>query len=63
MPRDVTTRWDSLYSLLDFALKYRQAVDKLISKFPSELGDTYLDADAWSTPGQVRDCDWPGKQW
>ncbi|VDC02336.1 unnamed protein product [Peniophora sp. CBMAI 1063] len=53
MPRDVSTRWDLLYLLLEFALKYRKAVTRLIPKFPSELGDASLDDDAWETISQL----------
>jgi len=29
MPRDVTTRWNSTYDMLVFALKYRSAIDEI----------------------------------
>ena len=29
MPRDVSTRWNSTYDMLDFAITYRAALDKL----------------------------------
>lgn len=27
MPRDVATRWNSTFDMLDFALRYREAID------------------------------------
>ena len=27
MPRDVTTRWNSTYDMLEFAVKYREALE------------------------------------
>jgi hypothetical protein len=29
MPRDVTTRWNSTYNMLVFALEYREAIDQI----------------------------------
>jgi len=29
MPRDVSTRWNSTYEMLDFSLKYRLAIDTM----------------------------------
>ncbi|KAI0749008.1 hypothetical protein BC629DRAFT_1242510, partial [Irpex lacteus] len=31
LPRDVRTRWNSIYQMLSIAVKYRQAIDQLTS--------------------------------
>ena len=36
MPRDVATRWNSTFDLLEYALKHRKAVDLLMQR--RELG-------------------------
>ena len=36
MPRDVATRWNSTFDLLEYALKHRKAVDLLTQR--CELG-------------------------
>ncbi|KAI0752332.1 hypothetical protein C8Q80DRAFT_1067557, partial [Daedaleopsis nitida] len=37
LPRDVRTRWNSTYEMLDVALKYRQAVDKICEDKQNKL--------------------------
>jgi hypothetical protein len=29
MPRDVSTRWNSMFDMLNFAYKYRDAIDSI----------------------------------
>jgi hypothetical protein len=37
MPRDVTTRWNSTYDMLKFALEYRKAIDILTADRQNDL--------------------------
>ena len=43
MPRDVVTRWNSTYRMLDFALKYREAIDQITGDRSAELRKLELD--------------------
>jgi hypothetical protein len=68
MPRDVATRWNSTFDMLDYALAHREAVDQVTQRRDLrkyELGDeewdllTELRDILKASPrGQVIHCDW-----
>ena len=47
MPRDVATRWNSTFDLLHFAMKYREAVDKMTSNRKNDLRKYEMDSNEW----------------
>jgi len=53
MPRDVATRWNSTFDMLDFAIDYRAAVDAMTSI--RDLRKYELDDDEWDTAANLRD--------
>lgn len=53
MPRDVATRWNSTFTMLDFAIEYQDAVEKLAAD--KELRKYELDAEEWEMAKQLRD--------
>ena len=55
MPRDVSTRWNSTYNMLDFALQYRVAIDSITGDRDMKMRDLELDAREWKLAGQLRD--------
>ena len=55
MPRDVSTRWNSTYDMLDFALQYRVAIDSITGDRDMKMRDLKLDAREWKLAGQL--CD------
>lgn len=55
MPRDVVTRWNSTFKMLDFALKYREGVDAITSDRTADLRNLELDDDEWELVRQLRD--------
>lgn len=55
IPRDVTTRWNSTYDMLDFALEYRKAVDILTADRQNELRNYELSEREWTIAKQLRD--------
>lgn len=54
MPRDVATRWNSTYDMLDFAVKYRSAIDKITGDKTANLRKYELDDDEWMIAIQLR---------
>ena len=54
MPRDVTTRWNSTYDMLDFAVKYRNALDKMTSDRKNDLRRYEMDDNDWKLAEQLR---------
>ena len=48
LPRDVTTRWNSTYDMLIFALKYRQAIDGITADKEFKLHRYELDEEEWT---------------
>ncbi|PPQ97651.1 hypothetical protein CVT26_002435 [Gymnopilus dilepis] len=55
MPRDVSTRWNSTYDMLEFAVKYRQAIDALTAARDLDLRKYELVAAEWRIAGELRD--------
>lgn len=55
MPRDVTTRWNSTYDMLKFALEYRKAIDTLTADRQNELRNYELSEREWTIAAQLSD--------
>lgn len=55
MPRDVRTRWNSTYDMLQFALQYRAAIDDIVGNKTANLRQYELDEEEWETAKQL--CD------
>lgn len=55
MPRDVSTRWNSTYDMLNFALEYRKGIDAITDKRKLGLGEYELKPNEWLLVKQLRD--------
>jgi hypothetical protein len=55
MPRDVSTRWNSTYDMLKFALDYRIALDAITGERDMKLRKYELKDTEWDIAGQLRD--------
>jgi len=53
IPRDVKTRWNSTYEMLDFAIEYRKAIDILTADRQNELRDYELSEREWIIAKQL----------
>ena len=53
MPRDVVTRWNSTFDLLEYALKHRKAVKLLTQRHELGLRKFKLADDEWVIIGQL----------
>jgi hypothetical protein len=51
MPRDVATRWNSTYNMLEFALEYRSAIDELSGD--RDMRKYELDDEEWNIVQQL----------
>jgi hypothetical protein len=47
MPRDVSTRWNSTYDMLDFSIKYKAAIVNLTSERKNNLRQYELVEEEW----------------
>ena len=47
MPRDVATRWNSTYEMLDFAYKYRRPYNEICSNRDMKMRAYELSNDEW----------------
>lgn len=47
MPRDVSTRWNSTYDMLSFAIQYRPAIDTLTANRELSLRKYELEDSEW----------------
>ena len=56
MPRDVTTRWNLTFLMLDFALSYRTAIDQMAADKNNDLRKYELSEDDWRLATQLRDA-------
>jgi hypothetical protein len=55
MPRDVSTRWNSTFDMLDFALQHQYALQVITSNLDLGLRRYELDREEWKTARQLRD--------
>ena len=55
MPRDVSTRWNSTFTMLNFALEYRSAIDSLTGDHAADIRKLEVDDEEWELLKQLRD--------
>lgn len=55
MPRDVLTRWNSTFDMLEFAITYRGAIDAMTSERSLNLRKYELDDNEWLIATKLRD--------
>lgn len=55
MPRDVATRWNLTFDMLDFALESRKAIDMIAEDRDMGLCQFELSTREWEIAGQLRD--------
>jgi hypothetical protein len=55
MPRDVTTRWNSTYDMLVFAVEYREALESITGNQKMKLRQYELTEEDWHIAGKLRD--------
>lgn len=53
MPRDVDTRWNSTYDMLDFAVDHREGIDAVCSDRSTGLRQYELDENEWEIAAQL----------
>jgi len=56
MPRDVTTRWNSTYDMLEFSFDYSESINKITGERSMKLRQYELKDHEWSIVEQLRDC-------
>jgi hypothetical protein len=54
LPRDVSTRWNSTYDMLEYALNHRKAIDAVSQRRKLGLRVFELSDDEWSIVEQLR---------
>jgi hypothetical protein len=55
MPRDVSTRWNSMFDMLEFALDYRIAIDSISSNRDLNLRKYKLQDNEWEVAASLHD--------
>ncbi|THH29708.1 hypothetical protein EUX98_g4489 [Antrodiella citrinella] len=55
MPRDVATRWNSTYVMLQFAVEYREGLEALTGDRANGLREVELDEEEWGLVTELRD--------
>jgi hypothetical protein len=55
MPCDVSTRWNSIFDMLDFAILYREAIDTMTANRLLKLRQFELDNEEWEIAERLRD--------
>ena len=55
MPRYVATRWNSMFQLLEFAYRYRKAIDLFTESRENGVRDLELSQEEWAMVKELRD--------
>jgi hypothetical protein len=55
MPPDVTTRWNSIFDMLNFAVEHIAAINVITSDRDMKLRQYELSEDEWDVAHQLRD--------
>ena len=55
MPRDVLTRWNSTYDMLEFAVEYREAIDSITGNQRMKLRQYELSEEDWEIAMKLHD--------
>jgi hypothetical protein len=55
MPRDVSTRWNSTFDMLEFAIRYRVAIDAMTEVRGYDLRKYELVSAEWDIAMELRD--------
>ena len=53
IPRDVKTRWNSTYDMLNVAMEYRKVIDNITANKSLKLRQYELDEDGWEVIGDL----------
>lgn len=56
MPRDVTTRWNSTYDMLEFAIEYQDALDAITGDRAMKLRQYEMDKEEWEIARQLSEA-------
>lgn len=55
MPRDVSTRWNSTFDMIDFAVDYREAIDSITGNRDMNMRKLEMDEKEWDIATELRD--------
>ena len=53
MPHDVTTRWNSTYDMLKFALEHKAVLEEITGDHDLKLWKYEMDEEEWELAGQL----------
>ncbi len=55
MPHDICTHWNATYDMLDFAYRYKQAINKITNICKMKHHEYEIKAHKWKVVQQLRD--------